>query len=360
MDTSAIFLRGMATAFVISMGFWAVRSYRNDQAVNAFLLVLIGVAGYLLAPVFTSGPIHWVAVFGASLIPPGFYFLATTVFEAPRIPALARWHWGLIVVIYQGMVFGSYVAFRQSTGGESWVLSALFGLAYLAKLVFIAGALGAILRHWQTDLVASRRRFRWVLTAMTGVYIVAVVLVELGLWGQPGSEVLENWNACLLAVVTGAFSLCCWHTHPRELFPEMPAAVRTESADPTRAEALRLADQQELSRLEHLMTQDQVYRQSELSIAVLADLVQVPEHRLRRLINQHLGYRNYNDYLNFYRINEAATRLSSVDCARVPILTIAYDLGFGSIAPFNRAFKARFDVTPTVYRNRALSATHPQ
>jgi AraC-like DNA-binding protein len=33
------------------------------------------------------------------------------------------------------------------------------------------------------------------------------------------------------------------------------------------------------------------------------------------------------------------------------VLTLALDCGYASIGPFNRAFKARFGVTPTQYRN---------
>jgi AraC-like DNA-binding protein len=34
----------------------------------------------------------------------------------------------------------------------------------------------------------------------------------------------------------------------------------------------------------------------------------------------------------------------------VPILTVALDAGFGSIGPFNRAFKAHTGLTPSEYR----------
>jgi AraC-like DNA-binding protein len=38
----------------------------------------------------------------------------------------------------------------------------------------------------------------------------------------------------------------------------------------------------------------------------------------------------------------------------VPVLTIAMDAGFQSIGPFNRAFKAATDLTPTEFRRRAV------
>ena len=37
----------------------------------------------------------------------------------------------------------------------------------------------------------------------------------------------------------------------------------------------------------------------------------------------------------------------------LPILTIALEAGYGSIGPFNRAFKQRMGMTPTEYRAAA-------
>src|SRR5204863_6104559 len=83
----------------------------------------------------------------------------------------------------------------------------------------------------------------------------------------------------------------------------------------------------------------------------LAAELRTQEYLLRRAINKHLGYRNFNDFLHDYRLQEAARRLESASDRALPVLTIALDCGYGSIGPFNRAFKARFGVTPTQYRN---------
>jgi AraC-like DNA-binding protein len=74
------------------------------------------------------------------------------------------------------------------------------------------------------------------------------------------------------------------------------------------------------------------------------------------LVNRHLGYRNFSAFLNGYRIGEAKNRLADPELARTPVLTIALDLGYGSLGPFNRAFKATTEMTPTEYRDRAIPA----
>jgi AraC-like DNA-binding protein len=58
---------------------------------------------------------------------------------------------------------------------------------------------------------------------------------------------------------------------------------------------------------------------------------------LRRLINQRLGYRNFNVFLNEHRIAEAKAALADPSQAEVPVITIAMDAGFQSLGPFNRA-----------------------
>ena len=100
---------------------------------------------------------------------------------------------------------------------------------------------------------------------------------------------------------------------------------------------------------------DGAYRETGLTISLLASSLDYPEHHLRRLINGHLGFRNFSEFLNSYRITEARDRLSDPDRVRVPVLTTALDLGYGSLGPFNRAFKESAGMTPTEFRQLSLS-----
>ena len=110
------------------------------------------------------------------------------------------------------------------------------------------------------------------------------------------------------------------------------------------------ADHAALARLDVLMNEQEIWRQEGLTITKLVDQVGIPEYRLRRLINKALGHRNFSAYLNGYRIQAARAALRDPDKKRLPVLTIALDLGFGSIGPFNRAFKDATGMTPTEFR----------
>ena len=110
------------------------------------------------------------------------------------------------------------------------------------------------------------------------------------------------------------------------------------------------ADGRLVAALAHIMTAERAYRQDGLTIGTLAQQLGLPEYRLRRLINQALGYRNFSSFVNHYRIAEIKAALSDPRQAEVPVLTIALDAGFSSLGPFNRAFKAETGLTPSEYR----------
>jgi AraC-like DNA-binding protein len=117
----------------------------------------------------------------------------------------------------------------------------------------------------------------------------------------------------------------------------------------------------QLNPAEHVLKQkldaamaDAVYREPGLAIGTLADRLGTPEHRLRALINRRLGYRNFSAFLNAHRIAEAQALLADPAKVDLPVLTIAMDLGYGSLAPFNRAFREATAQTPTDFRRAAI------
>lgn len=106
----------------------------------------------------------------------------------------------------------------------------------------------------------------------------------------------------------------------------------------------------ETDRLLNMMRKEQPWKDPDLTVAALAARLGLAEYRLRRQILQTLGYRNFATFLNAYRLAAAAQALRDPAQSAQPILSIALDHGFGSIGPFNRAFKAQYGQTPSTYR----------
>jgi AraC-like DNA-binding protein len=126
-----------------------------------------------------------------------------------------------------------------------------------------------------------------------------------------------------------------------------------------RADALTPLERRLLAQLQALFDRECVYREEGLTIGALARRLDTREQVLRRVINRGLGYRNFNDFLHAYRIREACQRLRRNEDALLPVLSIALSVGYGSIGPFNRAFKSRLGMTPTRYRDAGSDARSP-
>lgn len=141
-----------------------------------------------------------------------------------------------------------------------------------------------------------------------------------------------------------------------------PAAHAPLQPQPATANATAIAAPsprvaEALARLQRAMTVERLYRREGLTLAALASELGQGEAALRALINQQLGFRNFNDFLHSYRLQEAALRLAGDDR---PVLTIALECGYGSIGPFNRAFKQRYGITPTEFRGAKRLPQVPQ
>ena len=102
------------------------------------------------------------------------------------------------------------------------------------------------------------------------------------------------------------------------------------------------------------MENDKLYQQEGLTIAGFAQHLSIHEYKLRNLINGELNYRNFNDFLNFYRIREVTENLSQPESSNTPVLTLALESGFRSLSSFNKAFKATHGITPTEFRKKTL------
>src|SRR5262249_47866639 len=154
-------------------------------------------------------------------------------------------------------------------------------------------------------------------------YIVLIRIFE-NLWTF---GVRPDWwplmDAAILAVVTVSAALLFIEARAALFGPSLaPAAPPQPAPGPDRATPA------ELARLRQLMDVDEVWREEGLTVAGLALRVGVPETRLRRLIGDQLGHRNFPAFVNASRIAAAKRRLSDPREARVSVSTIAFDTGF--------------------------------
>lgn len=300
-------------------------------------------------------------------------------------------------------------------GSASVLAPVTLGVQRAVPLVFAVLAAMAAAAQWRADLVEGRRRLR-VFIVVTGVgYSVGMLLVRLASPHGQLSDLSVTADAAMLLLIVAVVAWRMLRLAGSELFPAAQAPVampamamvavvvapdapleeekleEESTAAPAPAEAPQPAPEPQpqpqpkpkpkpepepepaprpeseqapapapaedrlAESLQRAMAVERVYRSEDLSIASLAARLCVPEYRLRRVINQRLGHRNFNAFVNGFRLAEAMAALADPSKRELPVLTVALTAGFQSIGPFNRAFKAATGLTPTEFRKEKLA-----
>lgn len=104
-----------------------------------------------------------------------------------------------------------------------------------------------------------------------------------------------------------------------------------------------------VSQLIYLLETEKLYLDRNLSLATLAERLQISTNHLSQTINEHLQI-SFLNLINGYRISEVKKQLSNPEKTETTIIAIAMESGFSSKAAFNAAFKKNTGVTPSEYK----------
>ena len=353
-------LRGAASGLFVMMVLVLIRlRAANSHAILGLVMAAGGAAFAIATAPFIPTSTFWWTLPILSAQPVVFWLWARAAFDDDF--ALERWH-GLVWLAVVALGFTASLSWPMWPTITKICAKGLSGLA----LGFALLAILQTVTTWRDDLVARRRLLRMAVLTLNLGFIAVVAgpallplpVTPLGMaanLGGPGSFV-SALTLCVIAV------LASWNLFGAKAAVALPTPVvaagdldEPQAAGATAAERPAVAPLL-LRRLAQLMTVERIYRQEGLSIGALAARLDVPEYRLRQVINEGLGHRNFNAFLNRYRLDDARAALSDASQRDVPILTIAIDAGFQSIGPFNRAFKAATGMTPTEFRRQALAA----
>ncbi|MEP1095946.1 MAG: helix-turn-helix domain-containing protein [Cyclobacteriaceae bacterium] len=110
-----------------------------------------------------------------------------------------------------------------------------------------------------------------------------------------------------------------------------------------------------VGRIESLMKEDKLYKQSDLNLKKLATYLKVSPNVLSRIINEHYDL-NYNQLLNEYRLDEVRQKISDPAFDKYTILGIALEAGFNSKSSFNEFFKKRLNQSPNEFKKNSRIA----
>lgn len=256
-------------------------------------------------------------------------------------------HWGVGVAMFVLLI----LMYLAEISGAELVLYAGSAVNRALGVGIILHLMWTALSGRENDLVETRRRTRLWFTlgvAVTALLILGGESVQFAYTLEPKDPPLMSTIRVAVALPMIAFG-ALWFAGSQ------PENFRFEVARRAEPEPLQIGAKDGVSyaKLDEAM-QAEIYLEPGLTITALADRISVPEHQLRAIINKGLGFRNFSAFLNSYRIAYAKDILANPAHARVPVLTVAMDAGFNSLAPFNRAFRLVEGATPTAYRQQML------
>lgn len=334
--------RGSTIALLAVMAVILLREVRRIPFAGAAagFFITIGAHLVLTSPDYSGNfGLDAVLMAGAFAVPGSFLLFSRGFFEEEQ--HATWWDWGMLAAL---VVTGFLRATALSVVGTV--------VFYAGSLAVVVLALARVVRGLPSDLVEPRRRLRMAFTVAVGVTILLVIAGEILLVGERPPRWVDAVKSS--GALGLAFLFATWLLTPRsEVVAIAPAA--DSGIDATARTVGAGEDARFRDRLLALMRDRQAYRQEGLTIAGLSRQLDLPEYRLRRVINQQLGYRNFNAFLNDFRIDDACRVLADPAQERLPILNLALDLGYGSPGAFNRAFRAKTGQTPTEFRRARLA-----
>lgn len=335
--------RFSATVVVGLLAGVLLRGHRHDPSARALVLLLAAVAGHLVFPLLlrrgAPAPILHPVLLLSLAAPVAFWLLAEVHFgddfrvrPVHLLTAAAFLATGYVswLATYERRLPG--ILFAPGYG-RSWAL--------LPRLLALAIVLHALLRVYVgagSDLVLPRLRARFGVLAAAGTYMLVELVGEALFSGSESEALAENVHSlAVLALVIGMALLSL------RMAPEMLRAPSETLEGPALDPALS-------ERLQRLIEVDEVFREEGLTIGGLAERLGAQEYKVRQLINAQLGFKNFNAFLNRFRVAAAERVLADPGKAHLGVAEVAYQVGYRSLGTFNRVFKELTGRTPSEYR----------
>ena len=101
-------------------------------------------------------------------------------------------------------------------------------------------------------------------------------------------------------------------------------------------------------KLIQLMTNEQLYKNPDLTLAELSQKLHIHPNILSQVINSAEG-KNFYDYINSQRVEEFKKLILLPENEKYTLLSVAFECGFNSKTAFNRNFKKVTGLSPSEY-----------
>lgn len=319
-----------------------IKNWNRDQNVKIGIFYLISIICYLLISWELIRHSGWKRIIqsGAYSVPVLFWYFSKSIFDDSYKINKNHLLFYLGVIFIQNLLY-YYNYILDGKNANIWFTPILSSTSQIISLTFIILGIAEAYRGKFQDLLESRLRFRTIFIFTTGFLILLTLIAEISVSQRESGLYLSLLQKISIGVILFTFFYFLVEFKSGFFFEKRKSQEPKADADPKISQSFN-----------RLISQEKIYLQEGLTIRRLSEQMNEQEYKVRRYINQHLDFRNFNDFLNSYRVQDACEILLDETKSDQTILEIAYSLGYSSLGPFNKAFKDHTGTTPTAYRKQ--------
>jgi AraC-like DNA-binding protein len=306
---------------------------------------------------------------GIGLAPLIFLYVKSTTTSKFRFKKSYWWHFSLAftVILYR---FGIYTydalqpGFNETQNGilkieldETYVQSIMSYIEAPFILVYLAFTFQLFYNYRKKIIQYFSNTYKlelnWILSflilfSLSFLYgviqdIVGARFMELGYQQR-------WWLNLFVAIVTLYVGIKGYFTDTTKLnkldFTFTPKTIGIPESNSD--QVVKTISEEDIKKVKGLMEIKRAYLNSDLNLSDLAKMANMSRAQLSETINSGFN-KNFNDFVNEYRVNAFKVMLNSDKHKQLSLLGIAEECGFNSKATFNRVFKKITNSSPTEY-----------
>jgi AraC-like DNA-binding protein len=248
------------------------------------------------------------------------------------------------------LLFDIVFLFFPEETKQSFIQNALYEkgmnpykLLYIIAMIHILSYFGYMVHMFfkiTTRFEINYTRFVWIILIIP---ILGVILISAGFLSQ--IKPIYTVGVCILTITI--ILIFVFDTKYPKFFISLQNDIKQKKYETTLLTEINV--DVICKRLDELMKEQKIYLDDELRLSSLAEELSITPHQLSRILNETFK-KNFNEYINSYRIAEAE-KLLLADTKR-SVLSIAYEVGFNSKGTFNSQFLKITGLRPSEYRDK--------
>ncbi len=293
-----------------------------------------------------SGPLYYLLTIGGTAACGWAWFFARALFRPKG--SFGKWPiFAMVGIIAFESLWGftSGLSIEGVSGEVRRLASNTASLICISALAFV---FVEAISGYNAQSPTSERRFRQTFVFLFGAFIAVTMVIvrnaDEGTFFDQWKDV-AIYSSVVVLLIGGRMAIAFRKNNP---LPASRGQSRSKFA--TRA----VGDTALARRIVEAIERDNFFTTQNIKVADLAAKLGEHDYKITQCITGLLQFRNFNHFINSYRVDHARRMLLDHDDDRA-ILAIAFDCGFNSIGTFNRAFKEIVGMSPREFRSSRSS-----